>query len=173
MDPVAVLPHLAVVAILTAVAGVDLLTFTISNKACLAILALLPVAWLTGGPVPEAWSSAVAFAVVLVVFGALWAAFRGRSRTVFGGGDWKLLSALAPWVGIHNLGALLLLVSLAGGAQTILLVAARLGIPAGSGLRRHPWTAPVLAAQGVPYGVSIAAGGILVIILSVLPPEAL
>jgi prepilin peptidase CpaA len=70
-----------------------------------------------------------------------------------GGGDVKLLAAGALWVGAPGIAAYLLGTALAGGALALLYLFGTMLArgAAARGLRR-----------GLPYGVAIAAGGILV-----------
>ncbi len=75
-----------------------------------------------------------------------------------GGGDAKLLSALALWTGISQLIELLLVTTMMGGLFALLLWGARRLRPALPGplsceLLRH--------GAPIPYGVAIAAGGLL------------
>ncbi len=101
-----------------------------------------------------------------VVFGAGAALFHFG---IFGGGDVKLLAASAVWVGWQYLFSYLLIVALAGGIVTILLLTFRwlnkltskfnesLTADAGS-----PWVRRLLSPErGVPYGVAIGAAGFL------------
>jgi prepilin peptidase CpaA len=72
---------------------------------------------------------------------------------IWGGGDAKLAGAVGAWIGWAGVPSFLLAMALAGGALALLILSLR---PA----RRHvPWLA---AERGVPYGVAIAAAGIMV-----------
>lgn len=69
---------------------------------------------------------------------------------LFGGGDVKLLAALAFWTGFSDLPRLLLVTTLAGGALALgILVWRRLRLATGETID-----------QRLPYGIAIAAGGI-------------
>jgi prepilin peptidase CpaA len=72
------------------------------------------------------------------------------ARDLFGGGDVKLLTALALWTGFADLPRLLLVTTLAGGllALGILL------------WRRWRLASGGVIDQRLPYGIAIAAGGI-------------
>jgi prepilin peptidase CpaA len=72
---------------------------------------------------------------------------------IWGGGDVKLTAAVGVWVGWAGVPDFLLFMALAGGALALLILALR---PA---RRLLPWLA---AERGVPYGVAIAAAGLLV-----------
>jgi len=158
------LPLLAAALLLLAVALIDIRVFLIPNPISLAILLLWPAAWATGGPVPGLQSASAAFALVAVLAGIQWHLGRTVKWLRFGGGDWKLLSVLAPWAGLEALPHMVLVTALAGGAECVALLVARRLVPADSPLRRSAWAGPVLGASGVPYGVAIAIGGIVVIL---------
>ena len=164
MPPFFLLAHVSVAVLLVVAALIDLRLFLIPNGISACILAFLPVAWALGAPLPPLLSSLAAFGVVVVPLGIVWHLGHSIPSLSFGGGDWKLLSALAPWFGLQGLPGLLLAVALAGGVETVLIVAARAAVPRGGRLRASRWLGPVLEARGVPYGVSIASGGILAIV---------
>lgn len=164
MNHVHLLAHAVAILLLVVATVTDIKSYTIANRLCLAVLALLPVAWLVGGPVPPAWSSASALAISTLAFGILWHAGKSVRALRFGGGDWKLLSALSPWVGLGGLADLLLDTALAGGVLTVAVILFRASVPPDSRLRLNGWVGPILAADGIPYGVAIAAGGILGIV---------
>lgn len=99
------------------------------------------------------------FAAGLAVFAGAAVLF---AAGVMGGGDVKLLGAVALWVGLGQVLSLLLLVALVGGVFALAVV-----------LLRHPLAqAVVLRAtrrlpefmqrkMPIPYGIPIAIGGIL------------
>ena len=74
------------------------------------------------------------------------------ASALLGGGDVKLLAAGALWLGAAALGPFLLATVLAGGVLAVAFLLAGL-------LRRR---AAGAAAASLPYGIAIAAGGILV-----------
>jgi len=69
---------------------------------------------------------------------------------MMGGGDVKMIAALALWLPFNALMAMLTVMALAGGAITVFL------------LVRQRWR-PNAARPEVPYGVAIAIGGLWVI----------
>jgi prepilin peptidase CpaA len=158
------LPRLAAVGLCVAAAAGDLRTFRIPNWLNAAILALWPLAWLAGDALPSLSSSVWAFAAVAVLLGLQWRLGHTHPAMRFGGGDWKMMSALAPWAGLEGLPAFFLATALLGGVETILLVALRAGLPDDAGARSWRWIGPSMGASGIPYGVAIAAGGILVLL---------
>ncbi len=131
-------------------------------------------------PVPVDWLSA--FLVAGVVFALGFACF---AFNLMGGGDVKLMAALALWAGVHHIGDFLVVTALAGGLLSIVtligrrLAASPMLLLAGplreTVVRLLPMPArpagdPADAASttvddhaSIPYGVAIAAGGIVVI----------
>jgi prepilin peptidase CpaA len=93
-----------------------------------------------------AGAAALDLVAAAAVFLAGGAAFRFR---MLGGGDVKLFAAAALWLGAAALGPFVLATALAGGALAL-----------GFLLARH--LRPDGLAAGLPYGIAIAAGGILV-----------
>lgn len=91
-----------------------------------------------------------------LAFGAF-AVFAGLfALRVMGGGDVKLLTALALWVSPYHFMELLLIMSLAGGALTIVMAAWHV-------MRRER------DKLKIPYGVAIAFGGLWVLAINYLP----
>ncbi|HEY4135029.1 MAG TPA: prepilin peptidase [Alphaproteobacteria bacterium] len=139
-------------------ATTDLIDFFIPNRVCLAIAGLYPVyllaTWLGGTPAD--WAGGVLAAAAVFVAG-----FAFFNLGMVGGGDVKLLTVTALWAGLGGLAPFLLIVGLAGGLLSLLLVTAK----AASYVRQpasRPADLPVWRAvlqQPAPYGVAIAVGG--------------
>lgn len=118
----------------------------IRNRLNAAIAAAAPLFWLACHLEP--WPGiAIQLALALLVLAVCAALFAAR---MLGGGDAKLLAALALWVPPAAFAELLLVMALAGG----LLAGAMLAT------RRH--LAPGAKAS-VPYGIAIAVGGLWVL----------
>ena len=144
-------------AIMAWAAASDLLTMRISNHLVLVLLAafavMVPV---SGMPLEQLGSHALAGGVVLVV------AFSFFAFGWIGGGDAKLAAVTAPWLGWSLLLPYLVYSALLGGALTLVIL----------GLRRWPLPAALTsvgwvdrlhdAGTGVPYGIALAAAGMLV-----------
>jgi prepilin peptidase CpaA len=137
-------------------ASMDLLTFTIPNRLC-AVLALgyLVFAALLGVSAVDILlniSCALAILIVaFVMFNLGW----------IGGGDAKLAAATAAWLGwtaILNYG---LAAAIFGGILTLILLGARAApLPAAFG--RIEWLARLHNVKaGVPYGIALAAAGLM------------
>lgn len=152
------LPAIGAACLLVAAASTDIRGFVIPNWVSLSLLVLLALALGLGLREPSLLSSAAAFVLVLVVTGSLW--LSGR----FGGGDFKLMTAFAPWAGLEGLPDFLLHTALAGGVLAAAYLAIRKLIPAASRLRSMSALRPTFEHAGIPYGVAIAAGGISVLI---------
>lgn len=146
------------------VATIDIATRLIRNEICLA-LAFLGIVGQLANPMQVGQSLTVAAILFLVLFVIY-------QRGMIGGGDVKLLVAVAiglPWTGVIEL---LTVTALAGGV----LAAAHLMMrrlphpklaPAGSSLMRRVYAVERwrhLRHAPLPYGVAIACGGIWTIL---------
>ena len=124
----------------------DLRSRTIPNALNLAVALLaIPFWWATGLAL---WPDvALQVGVAALVFGLFAIAF---ALGGMGGGDVKLVAAVALWLPWQAVLALLVLMSLAGGALTLaMLIRKRL--------------ARSEAALEIPYGLAIAFGGLWLI----------
>ena len=132
-------------ALLIAASWTDIRAREIPNGLNLAVALLaIPFWWATG----LAWSDvAVQAGVAAFVFLVFALAF---GLGLMGGGDVKLLGALALWLPWQNVLALLVIMSLAGGALTLAMV-----------IRQR--LARSETKPEIPYGVAIAFAGIWLI----------
>ena len=138
---------LAILAILLVVAAViDVRTFTISNRLNLAIAALAPLYWVSIG-MPVWPDMAVQLGVAAAVFGLLAIAFYLR---MMGGGDVKLAAAIALWFSPAGTLKFLVLMSLAGGLLTLIILALHR-------LKKKE------GRPEIPYGVAIAIGALIIL----------
>ena len=129
-------------AMLVWIAVVDVRTYTISDRINVAIALLAPVYWLSAG-VPLWPDAAIRVGVGALVFMLFAGAFY---LNVMGGGDVKLAGALALWFTPYETLTLIVVMSIAGGLLTLVVLA-------GHRLRRKE------GRPEVPYGVAIAVGG--------------
>jgi prepilin peptidase CpaA len=129
-------------AFLVWIAIVDVRTYTISDRLNLAIALLAPVYWWSAG-VPMWPDAAIRVGVAIAVFLLFAGAFY---MNVMGGGDVKLAGALALWFTPYETLTLIVIMSIAGGVLTLIVV----GIHHLSKKTGRP---------EVPYGVAIAVGG--------------
>lgn len=137
---------LALMALLAAmlawIAVVDIRTYTISDRLNIAIALLAPIYWWSAG-VPLWPDAAIRIGVGVLVFLLFAGAFY---MNVMGGGDVKLAGALALWFTPYETLKLIVIMSLAGGLLTLIV----LGIHHARKKEGRP---------EVPYGVAIAVGG--------------
>ncbi len=136
---------LAMLGLLLLAAGIeDARRRTIANGTNAAVALLAPAWWWTQGlrPWPDMAAQLGLAGLVLLVFAGVFAA------GLMGGGDVKLIAALALWLPTLPFLAMLTAMSLAGGLVTLLVLAdhrfrSREGQPE------------------IPYGVAIALAGLL------------
>ncbi|QDH35652.1 prepilin peptidase [Porphyrobacter sp. YT40] len=130
----------------------DIRSRTIANRLNLAIALGAPLFWWASGL--SLWPGV---AIQLGVAVAAFAVFAGLfALNMMGGGDVKLLTALALWVSPAHFMQLLLVMALAGGALTIIMAAWHV-------MRRQK------DKLKIPYGVAIAFGGLWVLAINYLP----
>ena len=134
----------------------DLATMKIPNRLVLVLLlgyvVLAPLSGLTLGDI------ALSIAVAAVVFMAAFAAFACRWM---GGGDVKLITVAALWLGAGSVPAFLLGTALLGALLTAIVLGYR-AMPLPASWREVEWLRRLHAWEtGIPYGVAIAAAGIL------------
>ncbi len=135
----------------------DLSTMTISNRVSILLaLGFAPVALLVGAPLDLI---GLHFLCGMAVLGLTFAMFAFR---LIGGGDAKLAAATAIWLGFGGLMSYGLVSALAGGVLTIALLALRRA-PLPKALSSREWIARLHNPEsGVPYGVALAAAGLLI-----------
>jgi Flp pilus assembly protein protease CpaA len=142
------------------VAIIDIATRSIRNEICL-ILALLGIATQFASPMQVAESvvaATILFLLLLVIY----------RRGGIGGGDVKLMAALAVGLPLMGVVQFLTITTLAGGVLALAHLTMRLmpypkRPPAGSSLIRRVYVVERwrnLRHAPLPYGVAIACGGI-------------
>jgi prepilin peptidase CpaA len=136
----------------------DLVSLRIPNWLTGSLAAAFPVvALLCGGQVD--WLSHVAAGLAVFIGAAILFALR-----LMGGGDVKLLAAVALWIGLGSLLPFLTLTAVIGGAFAVVILVLR--APAVQvALRRALPRLPDFAhaKMKLPYGVPIAIAGILMV----------
>ncbi|MGP7796406.1 A24 family peptidase [Sphingomonas sp. CLY1604] len=151
-DNLVSLTLVGVLAALLLAAGIeDVRSREIANAKNAAIALLAPLWWwaigLGWGEVGvQLLVAAVAFAVFIGAFALGW----------MGGGDVKMIAALALWLPPGRLVEMLMVMSILGGAITLLL------------MFEHRWQRRIGEVE-VPYGVAIAAAALLAL-PALLPP---
>ena len=149
----------SVAALLAIAAGWDLTSFTIPNLLSLVLIALFAVfAPIVGMPL-----AAVGWHVLAGVL-ALAIGFTLFALGYVGGGDAKLFAAIALWVGLdYNLLMFAAYASLFGGALAVALLSIR-SLPMPAMLSGQGWLVRLHDAKsGIPYGVALAAGALVVL----------
>jgi prepilin peptidase CpaA len=142
------------------VATIDVATRLIRNEICLA-LALLGIASQLASPIQVA-QSLIAATILLLLLLVI------HTRGLIGGGDVKLLVALAIGLPLIGVIQLLTITALAGGVLALVHLMMRLLpyprlAPAGSSFARRVYAIERwrhLRHAPLPYGVAIACGGI-------------
>ena len=133
-------------ATLVVAAVIDVRTFTISNRLNLAVALSAPLYWLSISMSP--WPDmAIQLAAGGIVFAILAAAFYAG---MMGGGDVKLAAALALWFSPLGTIKFLVLMSIAGGVLTLVILLWHR-------LRQRE------GRPEIPYGVAIAFGGLAIL----------
>lgn len=152
------------ICIFAVVAYGDIRTRRIPNEMIVAILVLAAFRIaIDGDPRAGLFTLAASAALFISTFLLFW-------RGLLGGGDVKLIGATALLVGYHNLFEFLFVMSVSGALMAVAVLARdRLG--------RRQATAPaaedqeISARLTVPYGVAIAAAGIVSLLVQYLPPR--
>ncbi len=135
--------------LLLCAAGEDMRRLIIPNWISLAIVGLYPI-YLIVCPTTPDWITAAGVAALTLVVG-----FALFALNLTGGGDVKLMAAIALWAGPSEFPVLILVTSLAGGVIAVVMLIRRWSTSSKQRGER--------ARAGVmPYGVAIAAGGLTV-----------
>lgn len=133
----------------------DLFTLTIPNRISLALIIGFFVAALVTGMSWAAIGLHLAIGMAVLLLGI--ALFATGS---IGGGDAKLLAAAALWLGHDQILSYVLMVTVAGGLLSILVLSYRSMIlpPV---LIRQPWALRLHdRSTGIPYGLALAAAAL-------------
>lgn len=152
-----------------AVLWLDVTRYTIPNWLVFSLLGAYPLAvWLS--PAPVDWP--MALAGMLIVFAAGYGVF---AMNWMGGGDVKLITACALWVGWQHLLDFIFLFALLGGALSVVVLALRQALPylmAGLNVSR-PLPRLLRHKEPVPYGVAIAVAFLILLTRGDIPAVSL
>lgn len=135
----------------------DLTTMTIPNWLTLMLaVVFFAAAAMTSMPLGEiGLHTAVGFATLvigMILFAQGW----------IGGGDAKLMAAVALWLGWAQALPYFVVASILGGALTLLILGYR-NLPLPAFVMRHDWALRLHdRAEGVPYGLALAAAALLI-----------
>ena len=139
-------------------AGVrDLTTMTIPNWLTSALaLSFFAVALLAQMPLADI-AQHTTVAVVTLLLGMVFFA-----KGWIGGGDAKLMAAVALWLGWAQALPYFVIASMLGGGLTLLILGYR-NLPLPAFVLRQAWAMRLHdRAEGVPYGLALAAAGLLI-----------
>ncbi|HEX6072784.1 MAG TPA: prepilin peptidase [Sphingomicrobium sp.] len=143
------------IALLAAAAVQDAVQLRISNLITVSALVLAVVAAAVTGFQPSLVQNVVVFGLVLTAGAILF------SRGLFGGGDVKLLAAVALWVDAASALLLIAAILICGGILALLILFLRAAVPQSVADRVRT----LQPRAGIPYGVAIAAGTLVAIAL--------
>lgn len=144
--------------ILALAAGCDLTSYTIPNLLQLALLITFLI-FVLAARMPVAMVGLHLLAGIV----GLAAGFALFALGYVGGGDAKLFACVVLWLGLGDLGAYALAASIMGGVLTLVLLALR-RLPLPLSLARIGWLARLHDRKsGIPYGVALAAGALLIL----------
>jgi len=137
-------------------ASMDVVTMTIPNRICAALaIGYVVLAFAVGLPAQTVLVNLSCGAAVLALTFTLFA------LGWIGGGDAKLAAAIALWLGWGALLDYSLSAAIYGGALTLLILLGRRQVLP-QWLSRHAWIARLHDSKtGVPYGVALAAAGMM------------
>ena len=149
---------LGALALLLVSAGIqDARTREIANWKNIAIALLAPLWWWTNGL--ALWPDmAIQLGVALLVFGFFAGCF---AIGQMGGGDVKLIGALALWLPLQPLVAMMMTMALIGGGLTLLMVADQ-WVRRGHGVPRPKKGALAVLLALIVFGAALARPGTLV-----------
>lgn len=148
---------IGILAVLLAAAAIqDAVQLKISNLLTVAVFALGVVAMALIGFHSGVWQNFLAFAVVFAAGAVLF------SLGALGGGDVKLLAAVALWTDGRGAPLLIAAILIGGGVLALLILFLRVIAP--DGLRRR--VATLRPRAGIPYGVAVSLGTFVAIALT-------
>jgi len=140
MHILTIVTALAALALVCGAAIIDVVRYQIPDEISIGVL-ILGIVFGIATP-GFAWWSHAAAPVIMFAFGLL--AF---GRGWLGGGDVKLMTAIAAWAGLTSLPVVFLATSVAGGGLALIMM-----------FRRRFAGTTAVAATHVPYAVAIAVG---------------
>ncbi|PKP79125.1 MAG: peptidase [Alphaproteobacteria bacterium HGW-Alphaproteobacteria-3] len=135
----------------------DLTTMTIPNVLTIALAAMFAVLVPFVGMSLQEIGLHVAAGALMLIAGMVFFAFGW-----IGGGDAKFVAAAALWIGMSDLLVYLVWASIFGGALTLLILFFRT-VPLPLFMQRREWIARLHDRKaGIPYGVALALGGLMI-----------
>ncbi|MEI9990712.1 MAG: prepilin peptidase [Rhizomicrobium sp.] len=145
-------------ALLALAAGWDLASFTIPNALQIALIGAFAVFAISVGLSPAEIGGHLLAGFVGLAIG-----FTLFALGYVGGGDAKLFACVLLWIGFRNLLDYTLVAVVMGGGLSVLILAMR-RVPLPASLGSQGWIARLHDAKGgIPYGVALAAGAVLIL----------
>ncbi|TFH42823.1 MAG: hypothetical protein E4H01_12910 [Lysobacterales bacterium] len=135
----------------------DILTYTIPNRVCLAVLLLYP-AHVIAAPYAVDWIPAVGIASAALALG-----FVLFSLRYVGAGDAKLFAAVALWAGPQLIVPFMVYTTLAGGVIALFMwMQHRFARAPTTAMVLQTAADPQIGKQQMPYGAAIAVAALYV-----------
>ena len=144
------------VGLVVAAAAQDAVQLKISNVITAGVFVGAVVALILGGLELRLWQNALVFALVLAVGVIL------LSHTSLGGGDVNVFAAVSLWSDLRTAVSLIAAILLCGGVLALAILLLRVVAPSAIADR----VKTMRRGGGIPYGVAIAAGCLVVIATS-------
>ena len=135
----------------------DIRRYLIPNKISLLILAAYAAFSLSAAFLPDFYPSVNWFNGLIAGGAVLTVGLILFARGIMGGGDVKLLASASVWAGTAYIYDLLMTTALVGGLLAVAVALTRLRQPQPAAADSAP-----AANVALPYGVAIAAGGLVV-----------
>ena len=144
-------------ACMIAAAAYDISTLTIPNWISLVLIAAFVIVALSAGMTGWEFGTHAGIGVAALIVG-----FMLFASGFVGGGDAKFLAATSLWIGLDFYLHYIFFATVAGGALALTLLCVR-QFPLPLFLVNQEWIARLHHAEnGIPYGVALAIGGLLV-----------
>jgi prepilin peptidase CpaA len=140
-------------ALLFAASCFDVLKLRIPNMIPVGLIALFALQFLVGGTFQAPLEHLLAMGLALLILLPLFA------LNMLGGGDVKLLAAVALWLGMSKLAALLILVGIVGGIFALFWLAMRWLVR--TGLRGRELPRSLQARAPLPFALPIMIVAVL------------
>ena len=138
-------------ALLVVAAVEDAWRLQISNWISIALAALAGMAALLAVPIVDLWQN------VALMLGVLWLGTFLFARGMMGGGDVKLLAAVALFVDLSAGWRMLVAIAILGGLEAIIVMSLR-AVPVPASARER--VALLRSGRDLPYGIAIVLGAL-------------
>ena len=149
--------------ILIAVLGIaaykDVVSYRIPNTLSFLLAALYPI-YVFSAATPVDWLGGLLVASIMLLFGFLLFASR-----LMGGGDVKLMTAVALWAGPAAIAEFIVVMGVSGAVLAIVLMTpVRKGLAAAFEKAGNTVAEQAVRQKTLPYGVAISVGGLAAVL---------